>query len=277
MSSRPREVYSHGHHASVLRSHRWRTAENSAAYLLPHLRTSDHVLDVGCGPGTITLDLAARLRSGRVVGVDSAPDVVAAAQQEAATLGFDGSTGVGADRVEFVFGDVYALDFDDDSFDVVHAHQVLQHLGDPIAALQEMRRVCRPGGLVAARDADYAAMTWHPHNAGLDRWLDLYHRVARSNGGEPDSGRRLRSWGLSAGFRAVRASASAWCFAEEDVAWWSQSWAERVTESNFANQALGAGLAQPSELQALAAAWRDWATAPDAWFAILHAEILCTV
>src|SRR5690348_13442980 len=52
-------TYTHGHHESVLRSHRWRTAENSAAYLLPHLSSGATVLDIGCGPGTITADLAA--------------------------------------------------------------------------------------------------------------------------------------------------------------------------------------------------------------------------
>ena len=74
----PREVYSHGHHNSVLQSHRWRTAENSAAYLLPRLKPADRLLDVGIGPGTITLDLAGRLSEGSVVGIDSAPAAVAA-------------------------------------------------------------------------------------------------------------------------------------------------------------------------------------------------------
>src|SRR5271157_2529033 len=72
--------YTHGHHESVLRSHRWRTAENSAAYLLASLRPGLELLDVGCGPGTITLDLARRLAPGHVVGVDSAPEVIALAQ-----------------------------------------------------------------------------------------------------------------------------------------------------------------------------------------------------
>lgn len=269
-TSRPADVYSHGHHDSVLRSHRWRTAENSAGYLLPLLRATDSLLDIGSGPGTITLDLASRLTSGRVEAVDNAPAAVRAARQEAEH--------VGAQHVRFAVGDVYALDHPDAEFDVVHAHQVLQHLSDPVAALREMARVCRPGGLVAARDADYAAMTWYPSSPGLTRWLELYQQVARSNHGEPDAGRRLHAWARTAGLQQVRASASVWCFADPaDVAWWSGSWADRVTESSFGQQALERGLSDAAELTGLAAAWRAWGAAPDAWFSILHGEILCTV
>src|ERR1700757_3757897 len=132
------EVYTHGHHESVLRSHRWRTAENSAAYLLPHLAPDAKVLDVGCGPGTITAGLAApgppgagHRGGGAAAGIEQARN-----QQSQGNL-------------DFATGDVYALDYPDASFDVVHAHQILQHLGDPVRALREMRRVTRPGGLVA--------------------------------------------------------------------------------------------------------------------------------
>ena len=79
--------------------------------------------------------------------------------------------------VAFAVGDVYALEHADDSFDVVHAHQVLQHLTDPVAALRELRRVARPGGVVAVRDADYAGMTWFPASPVLDEWSALYHEV----------------------------------------------------------------------------------------------------
>src|SRR3712207_1674237 len=140
MTKNGRAVYTHGHHASVLASHRWRTAENSAAYLLPHLRPGLDLLDVGCGPGTITADLAARVAPGRVLGIDRAEGVLDEAREAGSAATFE-------------VGDVYALDLPDDSFDVVHAHQVLQHLSDPVAALREMARVCRRGGLVAVPGA----------------------------------------------------------------------------------------------------------------------------
>src|SRR5215218_9750469 len=73
------EAYTHGHHESVLRTHSWRTVDNSAAYLAPHLQAGARVLDVGSGPGTITIDLARRVRPGVVIGVDAAEDVVARA------------------------------------------------------------------------------------------------------------------------------------------------------------------------------------------------------
>lgn len=261
-----RETYTHGHHESVLRSHRWRNAENSAAYLLPALRPGMSLLDVGCGPGTITIDLARRLDPGRVVGVDRAP----APLEEARALA------QGLEHLDFVVGDLYALDFADASFEVVHAHQVLQHLSDPVAALAELGRVCRPGGIVAARDADFGAMCWHPAEPTLDRWLELYHAVARANGAEPDAARRLVGWAAAAGFSDVTASVSGWCFAAaEERAWWGGLWAERTTHSVFAEQAIGYGLASAETLEAIAEAFRRWATCPEGWFGLLHGEILC--
>lgn len=263
--------YTHGHHESVLRSHTWRTVENSCVYLLDALRPGVDVLDIGCGPGTITLDLAARVAPGAVVGVDPAPDAIdeAIARLDATDLPS------GAD-VRFEVGDVHALRVAEDSFDVVHAHQVLQHLEDPVAALAEMRRVCRPGGVVAARDSDYAAMTWHPAVPGMEVWNDVYHRVTRANRAEADAGRHLLSWARAAGFDHVECTASAWCFATpEEREWWGGLWADRVEHSAFAQQAVDYGVATTGELAGIALAWRQWAAADDAWFAVLHGEIRC--
>lgn len=256
-------TYTHGHHESVLRSHRWRTAENSAAYLLPHLSPGMALLDVGCGPGTVTADFARLLAPGPVCGIDSADDVVAAA-----------AAAHHEPNLAFETGDVYRLDMADNTFDVVHAHQVLQHLADPVAALAEMRRVS--SGIVAARDSDYEAMTWHPADARLDRWLELYRTVARRNGGDPDAGRRLKAWAGQAGFADIAATASVWCFSTADErAWWGGLWADRMTESAVANQAVAEGLADAAELADIAAAWRHWAAHEDGWFAVLHGEIVC--
>jgi SAM-dependent methyltransferase len=268
MPNPSREVYSHGHHDSVLRSHGRRTAENSAAYLLPWLKPDDRLLDVGVGPGTITVDLAKRLTNGWVVGIDSAPTAVSTTQKLAA----EGDLS----NLSVSVGDVYDLEFPDASFDVVHANQLLQHLRDPVAALREMRRVCRPGGVVAARDVDYAATIWYPPSPALTRWLELFHTVNRSNAGEPHAGRRLLSWARSAGFNRVDASASAWCFATPaDLAWWSETWAERLSKSDLGQQAIEHGLTDTAELSQVAEGWRTWGRLPDAWFSMLHAEILC--
>jgi ubiquinone/menaquinone biosynthesis C-methylase UbiE len=263
------DTYTHGHHESVLRSHTWRTAANSCAYLLPSLRAGMDLLDVGCGPGTITLDLARIVAPGRVTGVDTAAEVVAQASATAS----GSSPGVG--NVTFAAGDVYALQLDDASFDVVHAHQVLQHLTDPVAGLREMQRVLRPGGILAVRDSDYAAFAWAPADALLDRWLDLYHAVTRRNGGEADAGRYLLGWVQRAGFRDAVATSSTWTFATPEMrAWWGGLWADRVRWSSFAEQAVAYGMSDPAELERIAAAWQRWAEQDDAFFAVLHGEVL---
>jgi len=257
-------MYTHGHHESVLRSHRWRTVENSAAYLVPRLQPGLTLLDVGCGPGTITADFAARLAPGRVLGLDASADVIEAARRDHPDVAFD-------------TGDLYRLPFADAAWDIAHAHQVMQHLTDPVAALREMGRVVRPGGIVAARDSDYAAFTWHPADTRLERWLALYHEIARANGGEPDAGRRLLSWARQAGFTAIQASASTWCFATPaDRAWWGGLWADRMTASAIAEQAVREGRATIEELAGIADAWRSWSIAEDGWFAVVHGEVLCT-
>jgi SAM-dependent methyltransferase len=261
-------VYTHGHHESVLRAHRRRTAENSAGYLLPYLEAGMSVLDVGCGPGTITVDLAARVAPGRVTAVELTDEALNLARAEAQTRN--------QSNVSFTTSDVHALDFPDHTFDVVHAHQVLQHVADPVQALRELKRVCVPGGIVAVRDADYAGFMWFPQLPALDRWLDLYDRAARANGGEPDAGRRLLAWAQDAGLSDITPTGSMWCFATPETRdWWGRMWADRIVESALARQLVDSGMATTADLNDIASAWCDWAAAPNGWLAIPHGEILC--
>jgi SAM-dependent methyltransferase len=260
----PRDTFTHGHHDSVLRSHRWRTVANSAAYL----RQGLSLLDVGCGPGTLSIDLARHVAPGPVLAIDATEDVLDEARRHAALAGVT--------TIEFRVADAYDLDLADGSFDVVHAHQVLQHVSDPVAMLRELRRVVREDGVVGVRDADYAWFVWYPEDPGLERWLELYHAVARGNDAEPDAGRRLLGWARDAGSAEVTPSASVWCHAtEEDRAWWSDLWADRIRSSALAAQVLVRGLTDAAELEDVAAAWRRWGTSDRGWLTILHGEVVC--
>ena len=259
------ERYTHGYHQVIVGSYTRRTAETCAAFLLPRLRPDSVVLDVGCGPGTITAGLARR--ASRVVGLDMSADMVAEARRHAADCGLD--------KTSFEVGSVYELPWDDGSFDVVYAHQVLQHLSDPVRALREARRVLRPGGLVAVRDSDYGTMVHAPVFPAIERWRDLYHQVATANGGEADAGRFLLSWVIEAGFIETETTTSTTAHTDpEGRAAWGEMWAVRVPDSDFAEHAVGYGLATRAELQKISAAFRQWAGQPDGFWAWVNGEVI---
>ncbi len=261
------ERYGHGHHESVLRSHSWRTVLNSAAYLLPHLAAGQEILDVGCGPGTISVDLALRVAPGHVTGLDSSASVI----EQADGLARDN----GLTNTSFVVGDVYDLQYEDNTFDVVHLHQVMHHLARPVDAMHEIYRVLKPGGIFAAREGIYGSTSWYPTMPALDTWLNAQMSVIRGNGGDPDAGRSLKAWARRAGFTAVTSSASMWCYAsDEERDWWGSSWAERALESNFAAQSIEAGVASLADLHAISEAWRYWASDADGWLGMPHGEII---
>jgi ubiquinone/menaquinone biosynthesis C-methylase UbiE len=259
------DAYVHGHHESVVAQHRRRTAEEAAAFLLPHLEPGMRLLDVGCGPGTITVGLAQRVAPAEVVAIDVAPAILEDARAIAS------ERGVG--NIRFEEANVYALPYEAAAFDVAYAHQVLQHLADPAAALEEVRRVLRPGGIVAVRDADYQTMIAWPRYEAIDEWRALYTAVAARNGGDADAGRRIPSWLAAAGFERIEVTTSTWVFRDPDeVRNWGESWAERVTQSDLGKQAIAYGLATPADLDRIAQGWREWSRDPEAFFMFIHVE-----
>ncbi|KAK0238920.1 UbiE family methyltransferase [Armillaria nabsnona] len=269
---KPTSYKTHGYHESVLRSHKSRTAEACAAYLLPSIRPDMNILDVGCGPGTITAGFAVLAPQGHVTGIDMGAEVLeharASAEQQALT------------NITFQVGSVLELPFPDNTFDIVHAHQVIQHTTDQVKALQEMRRVTKDGGIVAVRDADMAAMTWFPNLKGLEEWRRIYTEIARSSGGEPDAGRRLHFWAKQAGFKRDQISLSTATnlyASTEEVGWWGNMWADRITQSLFLKTATEGGYASLEEVTRIADLWRQWAGNDDAWFALLQGQMLCKV
>ena len=261
------QTYTHGHHESVVAQHRKRTAGEAAAFLLPHLRAGMRLLDVGCGPGSITVGLAEAVAPGKVLGIDLAADVLDSGRHLAAEKGLP--------NVRFEPGDLLELPPSDGGFDVVYAHQVLQHVPDPVAALQAMRRLLAPGGIVAVRDSDYGTCTWSPPDARLARWLEIYHAVATRNGAQADAGRYLHGWLHAAAFRDIRLSGTTWTFPGYDtVETWATSWADRTTRSNLAVKAVEYGIANADELEEIAAGFREWCRKAAAFFSIGHVEAL---
>ena len=190
------EKYTHGHAPAVVRQHAQRTAEEAAAFLLPELRPGMRLVDVGCGPGSITRGLAERLAPGQVVGLDLSRETLDTARRDAAARGLD--------NLAYEEGSVYEMPFPDASFDVAYAHQVFQHLREREAALREMFRVVRPGGLVAVRDVDWGTVAYWPRDPWIDRFVEVHSRTWYQNGGEPRMGRQLRALFNTAGVANLR-------------------------------------------------------------------------
>ncbi|GFF23522.1 putative ubiE/COQ5 methyltransferase [Aspergillus udagawae] len=267
-------AYPHGHHPSILRGHQWRTAENSAGYLLPHLQPWMHILDIGCGPGTITVDLARAVPQGHVTGLERSdidPSVLAQA------MGYAHQQGVS--NVTFTQGDGNALEYADETFDVVLCHQVLQHVPDPVGMLKEMHRVTKAGGgIVAAREADLGAAIWYPQDDVMDEWQRLLTKVQLSSGSQPHAGRMVHSWARQAGFSPteIRYTWSSWCYhTPKEIGWYSGLMAERIVAAGMSTSAVMHGLATPKELERIAAGWRRWGALEDAFFSFPSGEIIC--
>ncbi|KAF3904185.1 hypothetical protein AA313_de0209405 [Arthrobotrys entomopaga] len=274
--------YLHGHHSSVLSSHSWRTIHNSAAYLLPYLEpytttssssaTTTTLLDAGCGPGTITCDLAAHLPNTQVTGID-------------VTI-LDSCAPLAASRnlknITFQKGDIYNLPFPDNTFDIIHLHQVLQHLPTPpIPPIKELIRVCKPNGIIAARESDFGTFTWYPESKPLDNWRRVYISTAKAIGAEPLAGRMLHRWFMDAGVqrRDITCSSSCWTYSSpEEREWWGGIWAERTVKSSFAGLAVKEGIVGgEGELEEVAEAWREWSKEEYGWIMVPSAEVVVRV
>jgi len=239
----------------------------SAAFLLPHLRKDQNLLDIGCGPGSITIGLADYVA--RAVGVDFSDEVVQEARAAA----------VGKDNSEFIVASVYELPFPDDSFDVVWTHQVLQHLPDPVGALREMLRVTKPGGLVASREAVCSTYQMSPTLPAFERWREVYASIAHHNSAEPNAGLFLKQWFLDAGF-----AQDCICYGNSVVTYsssddssrraYGEAWAERSLRSSFAKQAVEYGVASPDELAMISQGWQAWAANPNSVLFYVNGEVI---
>ncbi|KAM0817897.1 putative Methyltransf_25 domain-containing protein [Seiridium cardinale] len=272
--------YSRGHSDHTVALQQQRTADSDAAFLLPYIKKTDHILDVGCGPGTITTSLARHASEGRTVGIDISSDIL----QKARTLAIEANISTeGPGAVIFEKQDALErLAYPDNTFDIIFSSQFLGHLPAPelpIQALSEMRRVLKPGGILATRDA--TSQHFYPQSLDLDHlWLRNQLRASRKGKPEADpTGTIMLTLFRGAGFDVdggkVRLGAGTKVF-------WG-----RETRKGLAQRAVGqlqpgdpfyqswldAGITVDAIQQGLLAV-EKWAETEDAWFGSLQCEML---
>ncbi|KAH8831461.1 putative ubiE/COQ5 methyltransferase [Flagelloscypha sp. PMI_526] len=264
-------TYTSTHDSTVLEGYiKYRTAVNCCPHLLPVLKPTDSVLDMGCGPGSISVDLASRVPLGHLTGVDLSEKALEKARELAVDKKLTNTT--------FLTADIYSLPFPDDSFDAIHVHQVLQHVTYPWTAASELRRVLKPGGVLAVTESDLGGCIWSPESPGISLWSAVYPKVQRGNGGEPFAGRVLHTWLLKGGFSRddMEISSGSWCFATPaDVKFWGiETWYHRLQLPEFRKGSVERELCTEDDVQTMYEGWKEWAMSEDAWFSIPHGRVL---
>jgi len=235
-----------------------------AAFLALHLRAGMRLLDCGCGPGSITVDLAQAVAPGEVIGIDLREDALAQGRALASDRGIA--------NVTFQTASIYQLPYPDGSFDVTFACAVIQHLGAPLTALQEMRRVLKPGGIIGLVDGSSAITFRYPTNPVLDMWDRLRSLEREHNVGRPSEALHLRGLLREAGFARTQASADMATEAGPPAG--SLEETRRVAQNHLirlrgllGELALAQGWATKDELAQMAEALIAWGEAPDALYA----------
>jgi ubiquinone/menaquinone biosynthesis C-methylase UbiE len=271
-TSTNRSTYSQGHHESVLRSHASRTAAKDAAFLLPHIQPHHKILDVGCGPGTITSGFCAYVPNGSVTGVDASEDAISQARTLAS------SSPNPPNNLTFQTANILnGLPFPDATFDIIFTHQVLLHMPNHLTAIREMRRVCKPSGLLTSREGHVATFTWYPDPTGtLALWGDAMVKIITLAGGSPHTV-ALHAWFREAGLdpaRMIKSTSTTSYSKPEERKWWGQLYKERIEKSDVREKFLGVGVTE-EQLAVMGQAMLDWADDVDGVFAFIQYEVIC--
>ena len=261
-------VYTHGTSEEMLGVMAGRRAAEWLGFLLPYIKPGFAMADLGCGPGSITVDLADLVKPGKVVGLDINTDQFEKGRRMAAARRLD--------NVEFRRGNMAELPFEDASLDAVIAITAVQHLPDPLVGLREIRRVLKPGGVVGIKDEDWGSLLWEPATPMLKQCASLITRVWERNGGKPFYPRHLRRLLLEAGFARAEQGAIARAFGTpQGTRWLCEHFLRgHFIEPAFAQTAIREGWADGATLEAMQAETEAWADRPDAFWSLTFCEAI---
>jgi ubiquinone/menaquinone biosynthesis C-methylase UbiE len=257
----------HGVTPELSRDYAARTAGQQAAFVLPYLRPGMSLLDVGCGPGSITLGLAQTVSPGSVTGIDHDAAHIEAARARAAEQGIS--------NVSFQEGDALSLSFEDGTFDAVFENNMFIHLSrDAIQAAGEIFRVLKPGGFFAARDVDVDSVVWG-HSSDSIRQLDrLMSAWQQSRGSDITLGRRLPAILREAGFTRTLKSVSADTKGNPEQVRSHAEITVSLLDGPFGQAIFEQGWADRPAIERLKESIRAWGEHPDAFFANVHVEVI---
>jgi SAM-dependent methyltransferase len=259
-------TYTFGHSQTVTASHASRTVHNSAAFLLPHLTPNMSLLDIGCGPGTITTGFSPYLPNGRIIGADYSSTVIVEATALAKSQDLS--------NVSFQVADIFALPFGDNTFDVIYAHQTFPHLPHPVDALKELHRVVKTGGMVATRDG--IAWHWHPSLPGLELFATALGRMfAHSGASFEPPGKRMHVLAREAGFERSKMTVGMGgtvYSSDEERRWWAKVQGQRLVDDQYYRaKAIEAGTSE-EEIKLMLRDLEIWKEDPDGWYGLAQAE-----
>ncbi len=259
--------YTLGYGREILETQLRATAENSAAHLLPYLRPGLRLLDFGCGPGTISVGLAKAVAPGEMHGVDIDEAQIELAKSMAAAQG--------QGNAKFHVGDVTDLEFADNFFDVAHCRSVLMHVPDTAAALSEVKRVLKPGGVIACREMICESSFTHPDFGIMRRSWDMFEDLVAADDGHPQMGKDMKGHILEAGFVNVQMTASFSVYnSPAEIAAIHRVASQWLLSSETVAVALKYGASSEKLASDLKAAYDRWKEDPGAFFAFAYGEAI---
>ncbi|GMM35099.1 hypothetical protein DASC09_024240 [Saccharomycopsis crataegensis] len=270
MGLNDQSYYASGYDPTVSKTHSWRTVATCCEYFEKSIKLGDTILDVGCGPGTITCDFARYVgKDGEVIGIEPTKELIDEANlRKPSELD---------KNVKFSVASAYKIPFDDNTFDIVHCHQVLVHLEDPLAALKEMKRVCKKGGVVCCREADLEMTAVYPL-AYIDT-VEYYFRRKSTDQTSTDGrmGRKLRSLAMMAGFDGpnVNGSVGNWTYYRDDERkWFGEMFLGRIGGSKE-KFIYDSDVLNDKKKAEIIRGWEEWIKDPDGWLNFSHGQIVC--
>ncbi len=225
------------------------------------------LLDVGCGPGSITLGLAQVVAPGHVTGINHDWEHLEAAKARAAKQG--------ATNMTFQLGDAFALPFEEGTVDAAFENNMFTHLAqNSIQAASDVYRVLKPGGFLAARDVDASAVVWGNFTEPLRELDRLFIAWHQSRGSDITLGKRLPTILREAGFTNTIKRVSADTKGDPEATRSHADITISLLDGPFGRDIVDNGWADQYTVEQLKESIREWGEHPDAFFANVHVEVI---